>query len=160
MSLLWILFFAGDEMHLEEDFKSGSPFGRSLHTNGDLSYMKNSEVATYMVARATHMLQMATFVIRYGRHLVARATLLVQMATFVIRYGRHLVARATSLVQMATTCKQEISSWSPFGRQSDRGHKWRHRAFTYKGCSSNITPHTHNSPLFSNSLNSKAVART
>jgi hypothetical protein len=99
MSLLWILFIAGDEIHSEEDFKSGSPFGRSLHANGDLTYMKDSEVATYMVAMATHMLQMATFVIRYGRHLVARATL---------------------LVQMATTCKHEISSWSPFGRHGDR----------------------------------------
>ena len=92
-------FIADDEIHPEEDLKSGSPFGRSLHASGDLTYMKVSGVATYMVAMATHMLQ---------------------MATFAIRYGRHLVAMATSLVQMATTCKHQISSWSPFGRHGDR----------------------------------------
>ena len=92
-------FIADDEIHSTEVIWSGSPLGRYLHASGDLTYMKDSEVATYMVAMATHMLQ---------------------MATFAIRYGRHLVAMATSFVQMATTCKHQISSWLPYGRHGNR----------------------------------------
>ena len=90
---------AGVEILSPVVFWSGSPLGRYLHTSGDLTYMKDSEVATYKVAMATYMLQ---------------------MATLSIRCGRHLVAIATSLLQVATTCNHQNCSWSPLGRHGDR----------------------------------------
>ena len=92
-------FIADVEILSPEVFWSGSPLGRYLHASGDLTYMKDSEVATYMVAMATYMLQ---------------------IATLGIRCGRQLVAMATSLVQVATTCNDQNCSWSPLGRHGDR----------------------------------------
>ena len=42
-------FIADVEILSPEVFWSGSPLGRYLHASGDLTYMKDSEVATYMV---------------------------------------------------------------------------------------------------------------
>ena len=132
-------FVADDELLRAEVFWSGSPLGRYLHASGDLTYMKDSEVATYMVAMATHMLQMATFV-----HQVWSP------------FGRHGDLTCTSGDHMQTQNFLLVAIWSPWRPRSTSGDIGRF--FIRMLLKHNAAQHTTLSSQ--NSLNSKAVART
>ena len=110
-----------------------SPFANGALTSGDLTYKRNTGVATYMVAMETTCCKWRPSQTWCGRHLVTMATL---------------------LVQMATTCKSEksflVAIWSPWRPTGTNGDI---RRSDYKWATQNITPHN-TSSLFSNSLNS------